>query len=62
MARAVRVARREGMGGGRRMQRRRPVVVLLGVVLLLALGAVPAAADPDGQHGIDEGHLLGEGE
>ena len=44
------------------MQRRRPVVLLLAVMLLLAFGAVPAAADPDGQHGTDEGHLIGEGE
>ncbi len=44
------------------MQRRRPVVVLFSVLLLLALGAAPAAADPDGQHGTDEGHLIGTGE
>ena len=44
------------------MQRRRPVVVLFSVLLLLAFGAAPAVADPDGQHGTDEGHLIGEGE
>jgi len=44
------------------MQRRRPVVVLFSVLLLLAFGAAPAAADPDGQHGTDEGHLIGTGE
>jgi hypothetical protein len=37
-------------------------VVLVSVLLLLAFGAAPAAADPDGQHGTDEGHLIGTGE
>ena len=44
------------------MQRRRAVVVCVGALSLAALGAAPAAADPDGQHGTDEGHLIGTGE
>ena len=44
------------------MQRRGPVVVCVSALALAALSVVPAAADPDGQHGTDEGHLIGTGE
>jgi hypothetical protein len=44
------------------MQRRRTLVVCVSALALAALSAAPAAADPDGQHGTDEGHLIGTGE
>jgi hypothetical protein len=44
------------------MQRRKAVVVSVSALTLTALSAAPAAADPDGQHGTDEGHLIGTGE
>ena len=44
------------------MQRRRTVVVSVCALTLASLSAAPAAADPDGQHGTDEGHLIGDGE
>ncbi|HET6833828.1 MAG TPA: hypothetical protein VFH30_08150 [Acidimicrobiales bacterium] len=44
------------------MQRRRAIVVCVSALALAALSAAPAAADPDGQHGTDEGHLIGTGE
>ncbi|MQB01769.1 MAG: hypothetical protein GEU78_16060 [Actinobacteria bacterium] len=45
------------------MQRRRRFVVLLAAISLLSVGLVGgAAADPDGQHGVDDGHLIGTGE
>src|SRR5918993_2318850 len=47
---------------GKAMQRRRPVVVCVSALALAALSAAPAAADPDDQHGTDEGHLIGTGE
>ena len=43
------------------MQRRSAAVVLASALVLSAVGAGAAAADPDGQHGTDEGHLLGDG-
>ncbi len=46
------------------MQRRTSLfTVVTGALALSAFGLVPgAAADPDGQHGTDEGHLIGIGE
>src|SRR5680860_1003393 len=45
------------------MQRRALVpTVMLSAVVLSAFGLTGAAAHPDGQHGFDEGHLLGTGE
>jgi hypothetical protein len=44
------------------MQRRWMVVACASALALAALSAAPAAADPDGQHGTDEGHLIGTGE
>lgn len=44
------------------MQRRSPIVALVGALALAAVGPGTAAADPDGQHGTDEGHLIGTGE
>ncbi len=44
------------------MQGRRTLVVCISALALAALSAAPAAADPDGQHGTDEGHLIGTGE
>ncbi|HEX6246623.1 MAG TPA: hypothetical protein VFZ64_02015 [Nocardioidaceae bacterium] len=44
------------------MQRRIPVVVFVSALALSAFGVATAAADPDGQHGTDEGHLIGPGE
>src|ERR687892_598723 len=43
------------------MQPRRLVVVCMTALVLAAVSAAPAAAH-DGQHGTDEGHLLGTGE
>lgn len=46
------------------MQRRTSILMAaVGALALSAFGlSGPAAADPDGQHGTDEGHLLGTGE
>jgi hypothetical protein len=44
------------------MGKRRLVIILISALALLTFGAGPAAADPDGQHGFDEGHLIGTGE
>ncbi|HEX6235035.1 MAG TPA: hypothetical protein VFZ63_18035 [Jiangellaceae bacterium] len=44
------------------MQTHRPAVALVSAVSLAILGATVAEADPDGQHGTDEGHLVGPGE
>jgi hypothetical protein len=44
------------------MQRRRLWGVLLSTLVLLIVNGGTAAADPDGQHGTDEGHLIGPGE
>jgi hypothetical protein len=45
------------------MQRRtRSTLVMTAVALLVVGVAGTAVADPDGQHGIDEGHLIGTGE
>ncbi len=43
------------------MQRRSAAAVLAGVLVSSMVGVGAAAADPDGQHGTDEGHLEGEG-
>jgi len=43
------------------MQRRRHLAVFVSAVALSALGMGNAGADPDGQHGTDEGHLIGDG-
>src|SRR5215217_5223302 len=59
VSRTVRdVPRMRGTG----MQRRRTIVVCASALALAALSAAPAAADPDDQHGTNEGHLLGTGE
>src|SRR5918994_986456 len=47
---------------GKAMQRRRAVVVCVSALALATVSAGPVAADPDGQHGTDEGHLIGTGE
>src|ERR687898_35391 len=47
---------------GKAMQRRRSVVVCVSALALATVSAGPVAADPDGQHGTDEGHLIGTGE
>ncbi|MGI8615911.1 MAG: LVIVD repeat-containing protein [Actinomycetota bacterium] len=46
------------------MQRRTSILTAVSCALALAVfgPALGAAADPDGQHGVDEGHLLGTGE
>jgi hypothetical protein len=44
------------------MQKRRALVVLLSALALALFSIGTAAADPDGQHGTDEGHLIGPGE
>jgi DNA-binding beta-propeller fold protein YncE len=45
------------------MKRRALVpAVLVSAVVLAAFGLTGAAAHPDGQHGFDEGHLIGTGE
>jgi hypothetical protein len=43
------------------MQKRNAAVVFAGALVLSVVGAEAAAADPDGQHGTDEGHLIGNG-
>ncbi len=44
------------------MKTSRPIVGVAAMLLLPMLATLPAAADPDAQHGTDEGHLLGDGE
>ena len=44
------------------MHKRRALVVLLSALALVVFSIGTAAADPDGQHGTDEGHLIGPGE
>ena len=48
----------------RTMQRRTSIIAAaVGALALSAFGLSGAAvADPDGQHGTDEGHLIGTGE
>jgi hypothetical protein len=44
------------------MQTHRTAVAFVSAVSLSIFGATVAVADPDGQHGTDEGHLIGTGE